>query len=323
MAGKDRDSEASPHGSAEAADREVASVRRGTTAEDEHDSWRIEHPSQSPLFHAEHAQRYQRQELIQRYEAAFDCRLIVIIDVIFQEGIPKLEDLLYDADPEQDIHLILHSPGGDGEAAVRMVRSIQARCRELTVIVPDFAKSAGTILAMGAHKILMGPTSDLGPVDPQFYVGSEGNVGLVSAKDIIAAVATAEEAVAARPDTFPLHAALLSDVTGLQVQQARSALDRTADLVEEALKSNPARTTVQVGRLKQKLRKPLIDLPKDHSAVFGAQAAKDAGLPVEIANPRGDQWRLIWRLFAKYLVINAGPDCSVYEGIRASRIDKR
>lgn len=68
---------------------------------------------------------------------------------------------------------------------MRLVRSAQARCRRLTVIVPDQAKSAATLLALGAHQILMGPTSDLGPVDPQFQLGEND---LVSAKAIIAAV---------------------------------------------------------------------------------------------------------------------------------------
>ena len=244
------------------------------------------------------------------------------LDVLFGDSAILLEELLYDADPEQDLQMILYSPGGDGELAVRMVRSLQARCRELTVVVPDQAKSAATILAMGAHKILMGPTSDLGPVDPQFQVGSPGHTGLVSAKDMIAAVEAAERAVAAKPDTFPLHAALLSDVTALQVQQARSSLLRTGDLVKEALKSHPGRSQAEVETLYRRLRKPLISLPRDHSAVFGYDDALKAGLPVEKADPRGEQWQLIWRLFSKYIVMGAGPGMSVFEGEKASRITR-
>ncbi len=102
-------------------------------------------PSQSPLFHAEHAARYDRQELIKKYQARHDCRLVVIIDIIFGDNIPLLEELLYNANPSEDLHIILDSPGGDGETAVRLVRSAQARCRELTVIVPNQAKSAATL----------------------------------------------------------------------------------------------------------------------------------------------------------------------------------
>ena len=161
------------------------------------------------------------------------CRLIVMVDAIFPYGVTLFEELLIGAEREQDLHLMLDTPGGDGETAVRLVRAAQARCRKLTVIVPNQAKSAGTILALGAHHILMGPTSDLGPVDPQFP--SPKGRDLYSAKDLIAAVEAAEKAVTDNPDTYALHASLLADVTALMVLKARSALGRTGDLVREAL----------------------------------------------------------------------------------------
>jgi len=73
--------------------------------------------------------------------------------------------------PDQDLHLLVAFPGGDGEVAVRLVRAALARSKTLTVIVPDQAKSAATLLALGAHEILMGSTSDLGPVDPVLQFG--------------------------------------------------------------------------------------------------------------------------------------------------------
>jgi ClpP class serine protease len=116
-----------------------------------------------------------------------------MIDDIFPDSVALLEDLIYDADPGQDLHLLLDSPGGDGETAIRLVRSMQARCRELTVLIPDQAKSAATLLALGAHPIVMGPTSDLGPVDPQFRVPrGSGGYDLVAAKDMLEAVERAE-----------------------------------------------------------------------------------------------------------------------------------
>jgi ClpP class serine protease len=127
-----------------------------------------EFPGQSPLYHAEQAARYDRQTLITDYQERHGCRLVVMIDPIFEDSLTHFEELIYNASPDTDLHLLLQTPGGDGETAVRIVRSAQDRCNELTIIVPDQAKSAGTLLAMGAHHILMGPTSDLGPVDPQF-----------------------------------------------------------------------------------------------------------------------------------------------------------
>lgn len=125
------------------------------------------------------------------------------------------------------------TPGGDGETALRLIRQIRSRRRELTVIVPDQAKSAGTLFALGADKIYTGPTSDLGPIDPQFML--PGGSSLAAAKAIIAAVEEAERRVQQNPQTCPLHASLLGDITALMVQQARDALERTDGQLREAL----------------------------------------------------------------------------------------
>jgi hypothetical protein len=271
----------------------------------------------SPLYYAQNAGRYQRQELIREYQAAHDCRLIVMIGPIFDYSVMYFEELIFDASPEQDLHLMLASPGGDGEVAVRLVRAAQARCRHLTVIVPDQAKSAATLLALGAHKILMGPTSDLGPVDPQFPFGE---YDLVSAKDIIAAVERALADVAERPDTYALHSAMLSEVNALKVEQARSALARTDDLLREALQSNPDRSEDETEALAKALHEPLIDAPKDHAAIFGAKYARELGLPVAMCDPASPQWRLIWQLWMHYFALG---EVVVYENERASQVTQQ
>ncbi len=114
---------------------------------------------------------------------------------------------------------MLASPGGDGETAVRLLRAAQAHCRELSVIVPDAAKSAATLLALGAHHIVMGTTSDLGPIDPQLLT-EDGR--LVPGKDIIAAVDRAVSGVQEAPDTYPIYATLLGGVTALMAERARA-----------------------------------------------------------------------------------------------------
>jgi hypothetical protein len=270
-------------------------------------------PEQSPLFHAEQADRYDRQRLITAYQDAFGCRLVVLVDNIFPYAVTLFEELIYNADPTQDLHLLLNTQGGDGETAVRLARAAQSRCREFTVIVPDMAKSAGTILALGAHHIIMGPISDLGPIDPQFQMA---NGSLAGAKDIIAAVDDATAKVQEAPDTYPLHASLLSDVTGLMVQQARAALARTDDLLAEALRTNPDRSAEEVETLASALHEPLIEQPKSHGAIFGPGEAAAAGLPVVSADPASLQWQLVWRLWAKYFALFQ----RVYEGERASKL---
>ncbi len=272
--------------------------------------------TQTPLFHAEHADRYARQDLIREYQEAFNCQLIVVFDVLWDYSVNVLEDLIFDADPNVDIHVMLATPGGNGEAALRMVRSIQARCKELTVIVPDKAKSAGTIFALGAHHILMGPTSDLGPIDPQLVLNAQDPNSLISAKDVIAAVEAAQDAVQQKPETYPIHASLLANVNALQVQQARSALARTDDLMRDALSSVKGRSNDEVDKLFNALHGPLIEMAMSHAAVFGISEARKAHLPIIEADTTGPRWKSLWRLWMKYFVANA----RIYEGATASKV---
>lgn len=273
----------------------------------------------TPLFQARHAERYARHALIEEYERLTGAQLIVVIDQIFPENLTYLEELLFDCDPARPLHVLLASPGGDGETAIRMVRSMQARCSELAMIIPDMAKSAATLMCLGADQIIMGPGGDLGPVDPQFQLGGRS---LASAKELVAAVDEAEARIRANPDTYPLFAGLLADVNMLMVEQARSALDRTDALVREALVSQGNRTAEELESLAQTLRAPLIDDPTSHSAVIPVTAAQKFGLPAVAAGPPSEDWAVVWSLWCRYFTMGcfpAGP-VAVYESRRASNI---
>lgn len=67
------------------------------------------------------------------------------------------------------LDLILETPGGSGEAAEDIVRSLRNRYSDLAIIVPGWAKSAGTIMVMAADEILMEPASAVGPIDAQIF----------------------------------------------------------------------------------------------------------------------------------------------------------
>jgi hypothetical protein len=60
----------------------------------------------------------------------------------------------------------------------------------------------------------------------------------------------------------------------------------------------------------------LVDRPKEHGAIFGATAASKAGLPVIIADSKGDQWQKVWRLYAKYFALDV---VGAFEGATASQ----
>lgn len=275
--------------------------------------------SYTPLFRAQHEGRYRRQALIREYQNAYGCNLVVMIDQILSESVTYFAEVLQGLDNTRDLHLLLCSPGGDGETAIRLARMAQAVSKRLVVVVPESAKSAATILALGAHEIIMGPTSDLGPIDPQILVQDRG---FVSAKDLIAAVDRAMKEVEERPNTYPLQAAMLGGIDATTVQFARSALSRTADLAKQAIASNPDRSSEEIKALHSKIDKPLIKAPHSHGALIGAEEAKVAGLPVTELEPTGDQWRRIWSLWTQYFSLWPIYLLRAYEGERASQVSK-
>lgn len=65
------------------------------------------------------------------------------------------------------IDVILHTPGGLVVAAAQIARALAAHPAKVTCIVPHFAMSGGTLIALAADEILMDPQAILGPVDPQ------------------------------------------------------------------------------------------------------------------------------------------------------------
>jgi ClpP class serine protease len=69
--------------------------------------------------------------------------------------------------PDIPIDLILHTPGGLVLAAMQIARAVEAHPAKVTVYVPVYAMSGGTLIALAADEIVMGEFSMLGPIDPQ------------------------------------------------------------------------------------------------------------------------------------------------------------
>lgn len=65
------------------------------------------------------------------------------------------------------LDIILHTPGGLVLAALQIAHAIRAHKGKVTVFVPHYAMSGGTLIAMAADEIVMTQHSVLGPVDPQ------------------------------------------------------------------------------------------------------------------------------------------------------------
>jgi len=70
-------------------------------------------------------------------------------------------------DPEWPIDLIVHTPGGLVLAAGQIAHALRRHPGKVTVFVPHYAMSGGTLIALAAGEIVMDPNAVLGPVDPQ------------------------------------------------------------------------------------------------------------------------------------------------------------
>ena len=65
------------------------------------------------------------------------------------------------------IHLLIHSPGGHADPAYKAMKFFRKRFKTVVAIVPLYAKSAATLMCLGADKIFMGEFAELGPLDVQ------------------------------------------------------------------------------------------------------------------------------------------------------------
>jgi ClpP class serine protease len=72
-----------------------------------------------------------------------------------------------DTPEDMPIDFVIHTPGGLVLAAMQIARALEAHKAKVTVYVPVYAMSGGTLLALAANEIVLGEFSVLGPIDPQ------------------------------------------------------------------------------------------------------------------------------------------------------------
>jgi ClpP class serine protease len=122
-----------------------------------------------------------RRELIRRLEQARGSRVITLIhrqETMSLLGLPfgryididDSEQLLRAirlTPPEMPIDLVVHTPGGLVLASDQIAHALKRHDGAVTVIVPHYAMSGGTLVALAADAILMDADAVLGPVDPQ------------------------------------------------------------------------------------------------------------------------------------------------------------
>jgi len=87
-----------------------------------------------------------------------------------------------DTPDDMPIDFVINTPGGIVLAAMQIARAVEAHKGKVTVYVPIYAMSGGTLIALAADEIVLGEFSVLGPIDPQL-VGLPA-ASLVKARDL-------------------------------------------------------------------------------------------------------------------------------------------
>jgi len=128
------------------------------------------------------------------------------------------------------IDLVLETPGGSGEVAEDIVRALHDKYREVGVIIPGWAKSAGTLIAMAGDEILMAPGSALGPIDAQLYWQGKH----FSAHALLEGMKKIREEVA-QEGLNHAYIPILQAISPGELQSAQNALDFSKQLVREWL----------------------------------------------------------------------------------------
>ncbi|MFZ6021261.1 MAG: SDH family Clp fold serine proteinase [Chloroflexota bacterium] len=117
-------------------------------------------------------------------------------------------------DPKLPIDIILHTPGGLVLAAEQIANALARHEGKVTVMVPHYAMSGGTMIALAADEILMDENAVLGPVDPQ--------IGNFPAASILQVVAEKDRN---RIDDETL---ILADISRKAIEQVKATIRRIA-----------------------------------------------------------------------------------------------
>ena len=160
--------------------------------------------------------------------------------------------------PGQPIDLVLHTPGGLVLAAEQIAHALALHEGKVTVFVPHYAMSGGTLIALTADEVVMDPNAVLGPVDPQ--------IGELPAASIL-------KLVAMKPT------AQIGDEMLVQADVASKARVQVASFVAEVLlKRLPPEKA-------KELAVTLSDGRWTHDFPITVEAARALGLPISTDMP--------------------------------------
>lgn len=206
------------------------------------------------------------------------------------------EKLLFDAltDARKDsenLGLVLHTLGGVGDFPSRIVRFVREglKARTFIVLVPQLAKSAGTLLSLAADRVVTGPASQFGPIDPQLPRVTNAGQMWVSAR---AVKESYETLLGPKLKDLPPSAQMgvATTIDWLLYQQALDSIRYTKDFVANV------KSGIHSGLKEAEVVRDLIDTPLSHGSDVSPAKLSSYGVPV-VDLPLGDP---VWQKLDEY-----------------------
>jgi ClpP class serine protease len=161
-------------------------------------------------------------------------------------------------DDEVPLDLVLHTPGGLVLAALQIAKAVREHKGKVTVFVPHYAMSGGTLIALAADEIVMCEHSVLGPIDPQ--------LGELPAVSLIKVV---EEKPVSKIDDRTL---IMADVGRKAIAQVKQA---ASELLSRRMPAQEASTAAE----------KLASGTWTHDYPIWASTASSLGLPISTDMP--------------------------------------
>jgi ClpP class serine protease len=161
------------------------------------------------------------------------------------------------------IDLILHTPGGLVLATEQIARALIRHTAKVTVFVPHYAMSGGTMLAMAADEIVMDENAVLGPVDPQL-----GNVAAASILRVL--------------EEKPIDK--IDDQTIVTADIARKAIAQVQSFVRTLLEDAVPQQKVAPERIDAIINR-LTTGQVTHDYPITVEEARSLGLPITVGLP--------------------------------------
>jgi ATP-dependent protease ClpP protease subunit len=223
---------------------------------------------------------------------------------ISDEDCDMLEEVLRASSMrDKHLYLMLNSPGGDGIAAERIVKVCRAYSNEhrFTVIVPKRAKSAATMICMGACRILMSATSELGPIDPQVpvYNASGEFRGFQAAFEIIESYRQLMDKAAKTKGNVAPFLAQLGIFDAREIARMKSAQSLSENIAIKLLRGGcmASQSMTEVKKRIKAFTNPKVTM--DHGRPIYHEEARTCGLDVDLHDLRSEIWAAIWALYVR------------------------